>query len=850
MPEISLLDEFLSESREHLAQVEKDFMALEKGGSATDPEVLNRIFRAMHTVKGSSGFFNLKSIGGLAHVMETVLDRMREHIVLPTPEVLDTLLSGVDRLNAMLADIGSSNAQNTAELEKKILQCLQQQKDSGHEVAKIKISMEQPWTVSEIDWEKIPKGHYLYRLDYDLNIVDTKHHLEPIALLEYLQKMGLVHDGYILVSQESDPVLYQLLFSTVLEPDLMSAASHPDAAKIVLIPIPEKQLATKPTEEKESVLIVSNPLEHKATESDSLKVKVDILDRLMQLAGELVLVRNQQLMLTEQDESMDRGITQRLDLVTSALQETIMRTRMQPIGNVFGRFTRVVRDLGRKLGKNIVLETEGNEVELDKNILDALVDPLTHIIRNSCDHGIEDPAARKELGKAAEGKINLRAYHEGGQIHVDISDDGNGISRAAIRQKVLEKGLKTKDALAGMSDAELVSLILLPGFSTASEVSEVSGRGVGMDVVKTSVESLGGIIEIESEEGRGTTMHLRLPLTLAIIPCMVVEVLGQRFAIPQIDLVELVCLYDDDVLERVECAGAREVFRLRDSLLTLIRLEEILNRNEIFDEDVRRQITEKWRNQRQAQVNEFKKSQQNGEASRCSLNFAVLKVGTSRFGLIIDRIIGTEEIVVKPMHRAVKDLGIYSGATVLGDGSVAMILDVLGISRHSAIRLEGEQKVDLKLDAKPGTTQSIGTRRKLLLFDNGRQEQLAVPMEKIKRIEHVQMDKVEHIGTREFLVVDQQSTRLLRLDQYLEIASSEERKEMYLLLPNKYRQPYGILISNVLDVGEFDCQLDHRSYRGAGVEGTLLIKDRMTLLLDPAALMGMAEPSELEEVYG
>ena len=850
MPEISLLDEFLSESREHLAQVEKDFMALEKGGSATDPEVLNRIFRAMHTVKGSSGFFNLKSIGGLAHVMETVLDRMREHIVLPTPEVLDTLLSGVDRLNAMLADIGSSNAQNTAELEKKILQCLQQQKDSGHEVAKIKISMEQPWTVSEIDWEKIPKGHYLYRLDYDLNIVDTKHHLEPIALLEYLQKMGLVHDGYILVSQESDPVLYQLLFSTVLEPDLMSAASHPDAAKIVLIPIPEKQLATKPTEEKESVLIVSNPLEHKATESDSLKVKVDILDRLMQLAGELVLVRNQQLMLTEQDESMDRGITQRLDLVTSALQETIMRTRMQPIGNVFGRFTRVVRDLGRKLGKNIVLETEGNEVELDKNILDALVDPLTHIIRNSCDHGIEDPAARKELGKATEGKINLRAYHEGGQIHVDISDDGNGISRAAIRQKVLEKGLKTKDALAGMSDAELVSLILLPGFSTASEVSEVSGRGVGMDVVKTSVESLGGIIEIESEEGRGTTMHLRLPLTLAIIPCMVVEVLGQRFAIPQIDLVELVCLYDDDVLERVECAGAREVFRLRDSLLTLIRLEEILNRNEIFDEDVRRQITEKWRNQRQAQVNEFKKSQQNGEASRCSLNFAVLKVGTSRFGLIIDRIIGTEEIVVKPMHRAVKDLGIYSGATVLGDGSVAMILDVLGISRHSAIRLEGEQKVDAKLDAKPGTTQSIGTRRKLLLFDNGRQEQLAVPMEKIKRIEHVQMDKVEHIGTREFLVVDQQSTRLLRLDQYLEIASSEERKEMYLLLPNKYRQPYGILISNVLDVGEFDCQLDHRSYRGAGVEGTLLIKDRMTLLLDPAALMGMAEPSELEEVYG
>ncbi|HSQ40907.1 MAG TPA: chemotaxis protein CheA, partial [Fibrobacteraceae bacterium] len=664
---------------------------------------------------------------------------------------------------------------------------------------------------------------------------------------------GLIHDG-VLQSEDLDlthglpsgPVFYLLLFSTVLERELVEQALHLSEEDVVEIPRPISILNHPSEQSRPQVHTSKNMEEHKPTELEFLKVRVDILDRLMQLAGELVLVRNQQMLLAEQDGATDRGITQRLDIVTSSLQETIMRTRMQPIGNVFSRFNRLVRDLGHKLGKEIKLEMEGCEVEIDKNILDSLVDPLTHLVRNSCDHGIEDPETRRKSGKPRVGTLILRAFHEGGQIHVDIVDDGHGISRTAVREKLLEKGLRTQEELASMADQELVSLIFLPGFSTAKVVSDVSGRGVGMDVVKTGIENLGGVIEVQSVEGQGTSIQLRLPLTLAIIPCMIVESLGQRFAIPQIDLEELVCLYDEDVMDKVECAGPREVFRLRDSLLTLVRLQEILNRSETFTEEIRREITEKWLGVRKQQQEDLRQAREKGLSAGCSLSFAVLKIGTGRFGLILDRIVGTEEIVVKPMHRAVKDLDIYSGATLLGDGSVAMILDVLGIARHAALRAD---------ESSQGKTNGIATqveirqenRRQLILFRNAQQEQLAVPMEMIKRIEHVEMEKVERIGEREYIVVDQQSTRMIRLSKYLNIQQVEDQKEMYMLLPKKSRYPYGLLISQLLDIGEYVCHVDRDSYHGPGVTGSTLIQDHMTLMVDPDAVADLAEPEWQKE---
>lgn len=564
---------------------------------------------------------------------------------------------------------------------------------------------------------------------------------------------------------------------------------------------------------------------------EHLRIRIGMLDRLMMLAGELVLVRNQQLMHTEQAEPAMRQITQRLNAVTSEIQETIMRTRMQPIGNVFSRFQRLVRELARKLDKKIEVESLGNDVELDKTILDALVDPLTHIVRNSCDHGIETPAVRIANGKPALGRITLNAFHESGQIHLCITDDGKGISRDVIRRKVLEKGLKKEEEIARMSDPDLLSLVFLPGFSTATEVTDISGRGVGMDVVKTSIERFGGTLEITSTEGEGTTLKMRLPLTLAIIPSLIVEAVGERFAIPQVNLEELVCLYDNDVLTRIECAGPREVFRLRDTLLPMIRLSEILAKPTVFDEDSLSEVTERMHAERMTML----KSRPAENGTSLALNFAVLRSGNQRFGLIIDKIHGTEEIVVKPMHRAVKHLSIYSGATVLGDGKVAMILDILGLARHGAVQAIGKDEIPASL--KNGPNRQSENQRSLLIFHNGGPEQFALPMLAIKRIERVETTAIEQMGSHEYLSLDGTSTRIMRIADCLPITRTPPKDIMYLLLPHNARKPYGLLVEGIVDSGLYTLEINSTSFQAAGIEGSTLIKNKMTLVLEPTALV-------------
>jgi two-component system, chemotaxis family, sensor kinase CheA len=624
-----------------------------------------------------------------------------------------------------------------------------------------------------------------------------------------------------------------------VETKLRAHLQADDDEKPAMVSCPSPQVQLDSTD-------LSTPTQEDSTDSkevvaasseaqDYLRIRVDMLDRLMMLAGELVLVRNQQLMRVDQGDPMLRTVTQRLDAVTTELQETIMRTRMQPIGNVFSRFHRLARDLGRKLDKKIELDISGGEVELDKNILDALVDPLTHLVRNSCDHGVEGIMERLDMGKPAAGRISLSAYHESGQIHVDIADDGKGMSREAIRRKVLEKKMKSEEELARLSDADLLNLVFLPGFSTAAQVTDVSGRGVGMDVVKTGIERFGGTIEIQSFEGKGTAIKLRLPLTLAIIPSLLVQSGDERFAIPQVNLEELVCLYDDEVLSKIECAGSREVFRLRDTLLPMVRLHEALSRSEPFDEESLSAVTERKLAERQQQQGELQKVREKGGACSLSLNFAVVRSGNTRFGLIIDRIHGTEEIVVKPMHRAVKGLSVYSGATVLGDGKVAMILDVMGLAKHCAVQNVGiAQEVETHKDDIAKNAEDI---RSLLLFTNGGAEQFAVPMQTIKRIERVERASIENVGSQEYLTIDGISTRVVRLDECLPVSVGGRGESMYMLLPQQARKPYGVLVEHIVDSGHYTISLNKASFQAHGVEGTAIVKQKMTLLLEPETMV-------------
>ncbi|OGQ94117.1 MAG: hypothetical protein A2521_13490 [Deltaproteobacteria bacterium RIFOXYD12_FULL_57_12] len=516
---------------------------------------------------------------------------------------------------------------------------------------------------------------------------------------------------------------------------------------------------------------------------------------------------------------------------------------MQPIDNVFGKFPRVVRELAKKLGKQIELTMKGNEVELDKTILESLADPLTHLIRNCCDHGLEEAEVRTALGKPAIGRVWLSAYHEGGLINIEIKDDGRGIDPEALKEAAVKKGLKTEAEVAQLNDKEAISLIMLPGFSMARKVSDVSGRGVGMDVVKTNLEKLGGAVDIESRLGEGTIVHLRLPLTLAIIPCLIVMVGNYRYAIPQVNLEELVALYDQDVLTKLEYTGDREVYRLRKRLLPMIRLQEVLARSKPFTDKACAQVTEKYRKLKEIKLADYQAAKKKGAADAesivsTSLNFVVLKVGADRFGLIVDRVLGTEEIVVKPMHPALKALPCYSGATVMGDGQVALILDIEGISAYAGLRYKAiggsdDQAIEGRSDE---GTQAV------LLFKNGAEEQFALALPLIRRIERIDPAGIEPVGDKEFISIDGQSTLILRLDKHLNVSSGVMRDEMFLLLPKHTKRPFGILVSTLLDIAEAPLELNIESYQEPGLLGTAIIRDHITLFIDMYRLIEKAEP--------
>jgi len=575
----------------------------------------------------------------------------------------------------------------------------------------------------------------------------------------------------------------------------------------------------------------------------TVRIQIGILDKLMVLAGELVLVRNRHLRSVDASDPVSRSISQQLDIVTSELQETVIRTRMQPIGKIFGKFPRIVRELEKKLDKQIQLDVSGSEAELDKTILESLADPLNHIIRNCCSHGIEPLKDRVEAGKPKSGRIVVRAYHEAGRVNIEIRDDGRGIDLDLIREKVLEKGLRTETELDMMGDREVLHLVTLPGLSTVDEISDVFGRGVGMDVVRTGIEKLGGSLELESDVGVGTTIHLRLPLTLAIIPCLIVAVGGQRYAIPQNSLEELVCLYDEDVKAKMECADDREVYRLRDRLLPMVRLSEVFSRPMPFGREVRAEITEKYRGGQEGVVQDHVNGEGQEEGlltqSLDSLSFVVLKAGVGLFGLIVDQILGTEEIVVKPMHSAVKSLGIYSGATIMGDGQATLILDVEGIARHAGIMLEG--RLDTAEEEADRAAKEVDLQT-VLLFKYGEKEQFAMSLTLIRRIEPVSMSSIEKIGEKDYITIDGTSTLILRLDQALNISPVVEREEMFLILPRHIKQPVALLVSELIDVEETPVELNVESYMQDGVLGTAIIRDAMTLFIDIYRLVEIIEP--------
>jgi two-component system chemotaxis sensor kinase CheA len=547
-------------------------------------------------------------------------------------------------------------------------------------------------------------------------------------------------------------------------------------------------------------------------------VDVTLLNRMMNLVGELVLTRNQVLQATSADPNMTL-LTRRLDMVTADLRESVMKARMQPVSNIFSKMPRLVRDLSQSLGRRVRLQVEGQDTELDKSLLEAIKDPLTHAVRNSLDHGIEMPDVRIAAGKNPEGTLKLRATQEGSHVIIEVYDDGAGIAVEKIRQKAIERGLITPERAAHMAERELLQLIFVPGFSTAAAVTNVSGRGVGMDVVRTNVEKIGGKVEIDSRAGKGTTLRMRIPLTLAIIPALIVRSINQSFALPQGALSELVHIPPEQAATAIEWIENAPLYRLRGKLLPLVFLDRLLMPG----------VEHKIATERD--------------------NFiAVLDADGRRFGLVVDGLADPEEIVVKPLSGVLKDIGLFSGATVLGNADLALILDPGSIAMKAGVTLRDE---DAAL-ADEGEAVSGAAKNLEYLLVEAAGRQAAVPLTDVLRIEQLPLSRIEYVGYRPVLNFEGQLLPVEDSGGVLAAVEGNPQAQIIVVVCREGNRHVGIAVSHVLDVAAGGDLFEAGTNQRTG--GVTLLKSRVTGVVDldavaplPAGEQARAEWSQMEE---
>ena len=591
--------------------------------------------------------------------------------------------------------------------------------------------------------------------------------------------------------------------SAVIE--ALDAAARGESVTMQTAPMPQHEAAPVPSTVVSSAPAAPRPSEavteavqtESATAQQTIRVSVEVLEDLMTLVSELVLTRNQLMQLARVSSDSQISVPlQRLSHITSELQEGVMKTRMQPIGNAWAKLPRLVRDLANELGKKIELEMRGADTELDRQVLELIKDPLTHMVRNSGDHGLEGPADRRAAGKPETGRILLNAYHQGGHIIIEIGDDGRGLPVDKIRAKVLAQGLTTEAELAQMSEHDVLRFIFRPGFSTAQQITSVSGRGVGMDVVKTNIERIGGTIELRSKEGRGTTFTIKIPLTLAIVSALIVQAGGERFAIPQIGVVELVRVGDEhEGNTRIEMIKDAPVLRLRDRLLPLVSLSSLLRL-------------------REAPVGGLKGY------------VVVMQVGANVFGIVVDRVFDTEEIVVKPVAPILRHITMFSGNTILGDGSVIMILDPNGVARGAGITAEGRVEDQQTMSVAVGIRSDSSTS--LLLFRAGDQTPKAVPLGLVARLEDIPVERIEMSGGTPVVQYRGQLMPMVPIAGHWEAPASGRQA---VLVFTEGQRSMGLMVDEILDVVEEPLLIQPGSDR-LGYLGSAVIAERVTDVID------------------
>lgn len=809
------IQEFLIESRENLDALERGFVELETKPS--DKEIIASIFRTMHTLKGTAGLLGFARLEHLAHAGESLLSNVRDGTQALTPEITSVLLAVVDRVRGVLGIVESTASDGTERHEDLVaaLHALRSGAGAGAGSAAVAAASVRPAATSAPEPAAVPVA---------------APPRQPSAA-----PATPIPTPSVEATSTPPPAAQAALNSP---PPAGVASSVSPSASIEAAPAPTSAVEASASPPPGSSAKPAAPTAdaHPSTADLNVRVDVHLLDKLMNLVGELVLARNQLVQYGARNEDPAfTSASQRLSQITTELQEQVMKTRMQPIGTIWSKLPRVVRDLAVSLGRQIRIEMAGAETELDRTILEAIKDPLTHIVRNSVDHGIEDPPVRLAAGKPRTGTLSLRAFHEGGSVNIEISDDGAGLKLDAIRKKALDRGVITADRAMRMSDNELMQLIFMPGFSTAEKISNVSGRGVGMDVVKTNIEKIGGTVDLSSRPGAGTTIRIRIPLTLAIIPALVIESGGQRYAIPQVNLLELVGLDADEAKTAIESIRGSAFFRLRGRLLPLVFLDELFNPPPVPPPS----LTGLPR----AATGLPKPA---GRQFAGAANIVVLQADEHQFGLVVDDVQDTEEIVVKPLGKELKGVAIFEGATIMGDGRVALILDVAGLAQHAAA-FDPRRGSGQAAAAETDKDADEAERQSLLLFSVGEDETMGIPLSRVARIEEFPRSKIERAGRRPVAQYRGAILPLVELSPALyNTATATDGANVHVIVYSGRERAIGFIVNKILDVVEESYTVD-RSTARSSVLGAAVVQGKVIEILDADDVLRMHAPTLLPQ---
>ena len=778
-----IIGDFLVESYEGLDSLEQNFVVLEE--TPDDTPTLTEAFRTLHTIKGTCGFLGFSQLETVAHRGENLLSLLRDAVLEMDEEITDALLATNDAIRQILEVIeatGEEGEHDYTELVARLERLANPDlagDDAGSDVIE---AAPEPAAAAEATTAPEPEAvAESAAVDEPAEPIEAETPAEPVAEAEP-ESLAAEEAAVVEEDQSSEQAASAASAeATDQTPRIGDILVDDGSAQRTDVEVAATQQQEFGDERPLGNILVDEgraergdvekaAAKQKGSAADStIRVDVAVLDTLMNLVGELVLSRNQIIQLASTDQHQEFvAPAQRLNLITSELQEGVMKTRMQPIGNVWNKFPRVVRDLAQQFDKQIRLEMEGKDTELDRTILEAIKDPLTHMVRNTADHGIESPEVRAAAGKDPEGVLRLSATHEGGQVNIEISDDGAGIDAAFMRTKCVEKGLISQEEADRLSDSEAVQLIFRPGFSTAQKVSNVSGRGVGMDVVRTNIERIGGSVDIKTELGRGTTFKIKIPLTLAIIPAIVVNCDGNRYAIPQLSLQELVRL---DEAQRIEDVHGAPVYRLRDKLLPIVDLREQLQAEPVERTD--------------------------------GTNIVVLQADGHPFGLVVDAIEDTEEIVVKPLGRGVKDISLFSGATIMGDGTVALILDVMGLASASHIVKPGSQGADAgDHEDALSEMQDMLDDRTILMVSFGDDQRAALPLDQVERLEEFARERIESSDHRDVVQYRGEIMPILDLGPKTGRGASAmvDNPRVSVVVCSVHGVSVGLAVSSILDI--------------------------------------------------